>query len=41
MPLPKFSLFNLPGCVTWAAVVPAIGYLGGTTLGWILDYLPI
>jgi membrane protein DedA with SNARE-associated domain len=41
MSFARFSAFNLPGCVAWAAVVPAIGYLGGTTLGWILDYLPI
>lgn len=41
MPLAKFSLFNLPGCLIWAFAVPMIGYLGGTTLGWLLDYLPI
>jgi membrane protein DedA with SNARE-associated domain len=41
MPLAKFSLYNLPGCVAWALVVPMIGYLGGTTLGWLLEYLPI
>lgn len=41
MPLAKFSLYNLPGCFIWAFSVPMIGYLGGTTLGWLLEYLPI
>ncbi len=41
MPLGRFSLYNLPGCLAWSFIVPMIGYLGGTTVGWLLNYLPI
>jgi membrane protein DedA with SNARE-associated domain len=41
MGIAKFLAFNIPGCIAWAFIVPNIGYLGGTALGWIFDWLPI
>jgi membrane protein DedA with SNARE-associated domain len=41
MPPLKFHIYNLPGAVAWAFLVPAIGFAGGSALGWLLDYLPI
>lgn len=37
----KFTLFNLPGALAWAFLVPAIGFAGGSALGWLLNYLPV
>jgi membrane protein DedA with SNARE-associated domain len=41
MRFPKFTAYNLVGCLAWAFIVPNIGYLGGTAVGWVFDWLPI
>jgi membrane protein DedA with SNARE-associated domain len=39
MPFWWFQLFNLPGSITWAFVVPKFGELGGLIIGWLWSVL--
>jgi membrane protein DedA with SNARE-associated domain len=35
MSLPRFAFWNIIGATAWAYVVPKIGDIGGTVIGWV------
>jgi membrane protein DedA with SNARE-associated domain len=35
MPLPRFLVWNVIGCVAWAWLIPKLGQFGGDIFGWL------